>query len=50
MDAFNRGRYSTALEDFKDVRDQFPFSKYSLLAELKSADAHYYSQGGSRSF
>ncbi|PIY25046.1 MAG: outer membrane protein assembly factor BamD [Deltaproteobacteria bacterium CG_4_10_14_3_um_filter_60_8] len=42
MDAFNRGRYSTALEDFKDVRDQFPFSKYSLLAELKSADAHYY--------
>lgn len=42
MDAFNRGRYSTALESFKDMRDQFPFSKYSLLAELKSADTHYY--------
>lgn len=42
MDAFNRGRYSTALEAFKDVQDQFPFSKYSLLAELKSADANFY--------
>ncbi len=42
MDAFGRGRYSTAMEDFKDVQDQFPFSKYSLLAELKSADARFY--------
>ena len=24
------------------MQDQFPFSKYSLLAELKSADVHYY--------
>jgi outer membrane protein assembly factor BamD len=42
MDAFNQGRYSTALEDFKAMQDQFPFSKYSMLAELKSADSHYY--------
>jgi outer membrane protein assembly factor BamD len=42
MEDFNRGRYSTALETFKQVRDQFPFSKYSLLAELKSADCQYF--------
>lgn len=42
MDFFNRGKYSSALEDFQQVRDFFPFSQYSLLAELKSADCYFY--------
>ncbi len=42
MDYFNRGRYSSALQDFQQVRDFFPFSQYSLLAELKSADCYFY--------
>lgn len=42
LDKFNHGRYSTALELFEKLKSTYPFSDYSLLAELKSADAHYY--------
>ena len=42
MDYFNRGNYFSALEAFKEVRDRYPFSNFSLLAELKSADSHFY--------
>lgn len=42
MDAFNEGEYASALKIFEDLRDSYPFSKYSLLADLKSADCHYY--------
>ena len=42
MDAFNSGRYITALKHFEVLTDRFPFSQYSLMAELKSADCHYY--------
>ncbi len=42
MDLFNRGRYTAALVDFQQVRDFFPFSQYSLLAELKSADCYFF--------
>ncbi len=42
MDAFNEGEYSDALKIFEDLRDNYPFSQYSLLADLKAADCRYY--------
>ncbi|MEN8256866.1 MAG: outer membrane protein assembly factor BamD [Thermodesulfobacteriota bacterium] len=42
MTAFNSGRYITALKHFEILTDRFPFSQYSLMAELKSADCQYY--------
>ena len=42
MEAYSSGRYITALKHFEVLTDRFPFSQYSLMAELKSADCHYY--------
>ena len=39
---FNRGKYFTALPLFKKIKEQFPYSSHSLLAELKAADCNYY--------
>ncbi|OGQ96587.1 MAG: hypothetical protein A2521_15405 [Deltaproteobacteria bacterium RIFOXYD12_FULL_57_12] len=44
LDEFNHGKYSAALKVFEDLKNRFPFSDFSLLAELKSADCHYYLQ------
>lgn len=42
MDEFGQGSYSDALKIFDDIKERYPFSEHSLLAELKSADCHYY--------
>ena len=42
MDLFNHGQYRSCLEKFQALRDRYPFSDSSMVAELKSADAHYY--------
>lgn len=42
MEDFNRGKYSSALKIFEDIKDRYPFSDVGLLAELKAADAKYY--------
>lgn len=42
LDEFNHGKYHDALKTFEEIKDRFPFSDSSLLAELKSADSHYY--------
>jgi outer membrane protein assembly factor BamD len=42
MDDYSRGKYSDALETFNDIKERFPFSPHSLLAELKSADCSFY--------
>lgn len=42
LDEFNHGLYHSALETFKKVKEQYPFSRYSMLAELKIADSNYY--------
>lgn len=42
MDEFNAGQYSTALKGFEILMDRFPFSQYSLMAELKIADCQFY--------
>lgn len=39
---FRDGDYYKALQEFRKLRDQYPFSRYGLLAELKIADCHYY--------
>ncbi len=44
MDAFNVGDYSEANKNFKLILDEHPFSEQAMLAELKSADAHYYNK------
>jgi len=42
LDEFNHGKYNKALKIFEDVKNRFPFSSHSLLAELKAADSQYY--------
>ncbi|MBC8317575.1 MAG: outer membrane protein assembly factor BamD [Desulfobulbaceae bacterium] len=42
LDKFNHGQYTSALEIFTEIRERYPFSRYSLMAELKSADCHYH--------
>ena len=42
MEAFTHQQYLTAIESFDKLKDWYPFSKYAILAELKTADAHYY--------
>jgi outer membrane protein assembly factor BamD len=41
MDEFEDGQYRKAIEHFQRLKDIYPFSKYSMLAELKLGDAHY---------
>jgi len=38
------GKYDKAVEDFEQVRDRYPYSQEAMLAELKAADAKYYSK------
>jgi len=38
------GRYEDALEDFQNVRDRYPYSKFAVSAELKMADAMFISE------
>ena len=42
MEAFNHQQYRTAVDAFQKLKDWYPFSKYTILAELKIADSHYY--------
>lgn len=42
LDKFNQGDYDKALKLFEELRSQFPFGEYSLLAELKEADCNFY--------
>jgi len=41
IDQFNSGDYEQSIEAFKNLKDWYPFSKYTILAELKIADAYY---------
>ena len=42
LDQYNHGRYFLASETFNTIKERFPFSRFSLLAELKSADCQFY--------
>jgi len=42
LDFYEHGKYYKARDAFQKLLSQYPFSEYSLLAELKSADCNYY--------
>ncbi len=42
LDYYNHGKYEKALVSFEAIMNRYPFSEYSMLAELKSADSNYY--------
>jgi outer membrane protein assembly factor BamD len=42
LDYFERGRYYKARVTFEKLLSLYPFSEYSLLAELKVADSNFY--------
>lgn len=42
LDQYNHGRYYLAVETFNTIKERFPFSRFSLLAELKTADCQFY--------
>ncbi len=41
MDAYENKDYKEAIKAFEQLKDWYPFSKYTPLAELKVADANY---------
>jgi outer membrane protein assembly factor BamD len=41
MDAYESRDYKDAIKAFEQLKDWYPFSKYTALAELKIADANY---------
>ena len=41
-EAFKDEDYRKAIESFEKLRDWYPFSRYSILAELKLGDAHFH--------
>jgi len=42
LDDFEHGKYYKAKGSFETLLSRYPFSEYSLLAELKAADSNYY--------
>ena len=42
LDYYNHGKYDKALTFFEMIMNRYPFSEYSMLAKLKSADSNYY--------
>jgi outer membrane protein assembly factor BamD len=45
MQAYERELFSVASDLFTQLKDGFPTSPWTVLAEIKAADAHYYSNG-----
>jgi outer membrane protein assembly factor BamD len=42
LEQYNNGKYFLAGETFNTIKERFPFSRFSLLAELKTADCKFY--------
>lgn len=42
LDYYEHGKYHKAKESFETLLNRYPFSDYSLIAELKVADSNYY--------
>jgi len=41
MEDFNEGKFESATEIFQKIKDRYPYSRFSVKAELKMADALY---------
>jgi len=44
MNLFNKKSYEGGAEAFKKLRDEFPLSDYSVIAELRTADSYYFNK------
>ncbi|NLI33003.1 MAG: outer membrane protein assembly factor BamD [Deltaproteobacteria bacterium] len=42
MQKMREKKYGDAVKAFQRLKDQYPYSKYAVLAELKLGDAHFY--------
>ncbi len=42
LNYYNHGKYEKALTSFEAIMNRYPFSEYSMLPKLKSADSNYY--------
>ena len=42
LDYYSQGKYEKAKRSFETLLNQYPFSEFSLLAELKTADSNFY--------
>lgn len=42
LSIFNRGKYQTAMDVFKDLNSYYPESPDALRAEIKTADCHFF--------
>lgn len=50
LDYYSHGKYEKAKRSFETLLSQYPFSEYSLLAELKTADSNYYLENYEEAF
>jgi outer membrane protein assembly factor BamD len=41
INAYQRKKYSRAIEAFQKMKDRFPYNQYAIVAELKLADSYY---------
>lgn len=44
MKYFNKKKYENAAEAFKKVKEEFPLSDYTLVAELRTADSYFFNK------
>ena len=44
MALYNDGGFAAAIDAFQKIVDRYPYSKFSVAAELRIADSHYYQQ------
>jgi outer membrane protein assembly factor BamD len=44
MNFFNKKKYENAAEAFKKVKEEFPLSDYTLVAELRTADSYFFNK------
>jgi outer membrane protein assembly factor BamD len=44
MEKMREKDYDDALKSFQKLKEQYPYSKYAILAELKLGDAHFQNQ------
>ncbi len=42
MESFNVGKYHSAITNFEEITERYPFDPIAHLARLKTADCHYY--------
>ena len=49
MAKIEKKEYGKAAEDFKKLKEHYPYSKYAILADLKLGDAYFYDQKIQRS-